>query len=316
MSLASRRHILALPLVLPFVSGSVAKELRREFKVGVVVPTLDLVAQNVDGIIFTPYWATAARGMTLAKEANIPVVLTDSYPDFAPQSTRFPNYIAFVGPSDEDAGAQMGEALLAAMKPDATGKRVIGVVNGTPGTSVATDRRKGLARALKNHPGAVIAGEVDGNFVRDTAQTAFESLYQGAPAIRGVWAANGGSATGVMVALKNAGKSPGRDVLVVAMDLNQENVAAVKRGELLFDIGGHWLQGGFALVIMFDTLMGKPVPKTSANVKLALLPLTRDRVAPFERDFPNGMPVYDFRKHSRAFTPDAKPAVFEMKYSS
>ena len=40
----------------------------------------DLVARPVDGIIFTPYWATAARGLTLAKDANIPVILTDSYP--------------------------------------------------------------------------------------------------------------------------------------------------------------------------------------------------------------------------------------------
>jgi ABC-type sugar transport system substrate-binding protein len=59
----------------------------------------DLVAQHVDGIIFTPYWATAARGITLAREAGIPVILTDSYPDFQPQSARYPNYLAFIGPA-------------------------------------------------------------------------------------------------------------------------------------------------------------------------------------------------------------------------
>jgi len=112
----------------------------------------DLVGQQADGIIFTPYWATAARGLTLAKEANIPVILTDSYPDFTPQSERFPNYLAFVGPSDEDAGRQMAEALFADMPADANGKKVIGVVNGTAGTSVAIDRRKGLEDALKGHP--------------------------------------------------------------------------------------------------------------------------------------------------------------------
>jgi ABC-type sugar transport system substrate-binding protein len=37
----------------------------------------DLVAQPADGIIFTPYRATPARGLTLAKDANIPVILTD-----------------------------------------------------------------------------------------------------------------------------------------------------------------------------------------------------------------------------------------------
>ncbi|HEY6520948.1 MAG TPA: substrate-binding domain-containing protein, partial [Roseiarcus sp.] len=258
---------------------------------------------------------TAARGLTLAKDANIPVILTDSYPDFSPQSERFPNYEAFVGPSDEDAGRQMAEALFAAIPADANGKKLIGVVNGTAGTSVAIDRRKGLEDALKVHPEVLVAGEVDGNFVRDTSQTVFESLYQGHPDIKGVWAANGGTATGVMTALKNAGKKPGKDVIVVAMDLNPENVEAVKNGELLFDIGGHWLQGGFALVMLYDQIKGKAVPKDQDNVKLKLLPLTKDRIAQFEADFPGGVPPYDFKAHSRVYTPDAAPASFELKYS-
>lgn len=78
-----------------------------------------------------------------------------------------------------------------------------------------------------------------------------------------------------MAALRNAGKVPGKDVLVVAMDLNPENVDAVEAGELLFDIGGHWLQGGFALVLMYDYLNGLGVPAEEANVKLSLLPLTK-----------------------------------------
>jgi simple sugar transport system substrate-binding protein len=159
-----------------------------------------------------------------------------------------------------------------------------------------------------------VAGEVDGNFVRDTSQTAFESLYQGHPDIKGVWAANGGTATGVMAALKNAGKAPGKDVYVVAMDLNPENVEAVKRGELLFDIGGHWLQGGFALVMLFDQIKGKPVSKQGDTVKLQLLPLSREQVPEFEKEFPHGIPPYDFRKHSRFYTPDAPAASFDMKY--
>lgn len=275
----------------------------------------DLVARPVDGIIFTPYWATAAKGLSLAKDADIPVILTDSYPDFAPQTARFPNYKAFVGPSDQDAGRQMAEALFAAMTPDAGGKKVIGVVNGTAGTSVAIDRRKGLGDALKDHPEVVVAGEVDGNFVRDTSQTVFESLYQGHPDITGVWAANGGTATGVMTALKNAGKKPGKDVMVVAMDLNPENVEAVKNGDLLFDIGGHWLQGGFALVMLFDDIKGKAVQTSQDNVKLKLLPLTKDKTAQFDADFPGGVPPYDFKAHSQVFSPSATPASFELKYS-
>ncbi|MDR1520815.1 MAG: ABC transporter substrate-binding protein [Planctomycetota bacterium] len=275
----------------------------------------DLVAQNADGIIYTPYWATAASGLTLAKDADIPVIFTDTYADFPPQGRRFPNYIAFIGPSDEDAGYQMAKKLFDTMQPDAKGKKVIGVVNGTAGTSVAIDRRKGLERALAEHPEVVVVGEVDGNFVRDTSQTVFESLYQGNPDIKGVWAANGGTATGVMSAIKNAGKRPGEDILVVGMDLNPENVVAVKNGDLLFDIGGHWLQGGFALVTMFDYLNGHLVSADKANIKLDLLPLTKGLVPQFEADFPGGVPEYDFRARSRTLNPKADVAIFEMKYS-
>lgn len=275
----------------------------------------DLVAQGVDGIIFTPYWATAVPGLTLARDANIPVILTDTYADFGPQDPMFPNYLAFVGPSDRDAGRQMAEALFAAIEPAEDGKKYIAVVNGTAGTSVAIDRRAGLQDALDANPDVVVVGEVDGNFVRDTSQTVFESLWQGNPNIQGVWAANGGTATGVIAAITNAGKVPGEDIFVVGMDLNPENVDAVEQGSLLFDIGGHWLQGGFALVMMYDYLNGHAIPAEQAEVKLDLLPLTQDLVPQFRADFPGGVPEYDFRNRSRTYNPDAETAVFEMQYS-
>jgi ABC-type sugar transport system substrate-binding protein len=275
----------------------------------------DLAARGVNGIIFTPYWSTAARGLTIAKEANIPVALTDTYPDFSPQSDRFPNYIAFVGPSDADAGEQMAEHLFAAMPAASDGKKHIVAVNGTPGTSVANDRRKGLENALKKHPEVVVDGEVNGDFVRDTAQSAFESFYQGHRDIGGVWSANGGMANGIIAALKHQGKQPGKDVYVVGMDLEHENLEPLKNGELTFDIGGHWLEGGFAMVMLYDAIQGHKIPADQATVKLGLLPLTQDKLDQYLKDFPGGQPTFDFKAHSLTYTPNAKAAFFEMKYS-
>jgi ABC-type sugar transport system substrate-binding protein len=276
----------------------------------------DLIAKGVDGIIHVAYWNTGVKVLTEAKAANIPVVFADVYlPDISPQDKRFSNYIAFVGPSDEAAGYEMATTLFKALQPNEKGEKVVGVVDGTPGTSVAIDRRKGFDRALKENKDVRLAGSVNGNFVRDTSQTAFESLYQGNPDIKGVWAANGGTATGVMAALKNAGKTPGKDVLVVAMDLNPENVDAIESGELLFDIGGHWLQGGFALTILNDYLNKHPIDAKDANVKLKLLPLTKELITQFRKDYPKGIPDYDWKQHSKIFNPDAVPTL-ELTYSN
>jgi ABC-type sugar transport system substrate-binding protein len=269
--------------------------------------TQDLVARKVDGIISVGYWSSAPPTIAFAKRANIPVVIADSYPDFAPQSAGHSNYIAFVGPSDQDAGYHMGKALLAALKPGPDGKKVIGVVNGTPGTSVAIDRRKGLAQAIAEEGAdkVTIAGEVQGNFTRDEAMTAFQSLYQGHPEIKGVFAANDPMAMGVIAGLERANKVPGKDVLVVGMDLNDSNVAAMKAGKQLFDIGGHWLQGGIGLLVMYDYLHGFKISKDQANLKLKLLPMTHADIARFEKDFPGGQPHFDFKAHSKVYNKDA-----------
>ena len=269
--------------------------------------TQDLVARKVDGIISVGYWSSAPPTIAFARRANIPVVIADSYPDFAPQSAKAPNYIAFVGPSDLDAGYQMGKALLAGIKPGPDGKKVIGVVNGTPGTSVAIDRRKGLTQAITEEGAdkVTIAGEVQGNFTRDEAMTAFQSLYQGHAEIKGVFAANDPMAMGVIAALERAGKAPGKDVQIVGMDLNGSNVDAMKAGKQVFDIGGHWLQGGIGLLIMYDYLHGFKVAADEANFKLKLLPMTQADVVRFEKDFPGGQPNFDFKSHSKVYNKNA-----------
>lgn len=275
-----------------------------------------LLDKKVDGLIYVPYWNSGRMGLKLAAEANVPVILTDVYiPDLRPQDD-FANYLAFVGPADADAGYQMALALFRATEAAENGKKHIGVVNGTEGTTVAIDRRAGLDKALREHPEIVVVGEVNGNFVRHTSQQVMEELYQTHPEIKGVWCANGGTATGVMAALKNAGKKPGKDIMVVGMDLNPENIQAIRKGELLFDIGGHWLQGGFALVMMHDYLKGFSIPKDQSNVKLGLLPVNAQLLPKFIKEFPRGMPVYDFKNHSRVYNPSAQTAVFELKYGN
>ncbi|WP_284946009.1 ABC transporter substrate-binding protein [Acidisoma cladoniae] len=272
--------------------------------------TQDLISRHVDGIISVGYWSSAPATIRFAQRANIPVVITDSYPEFAPLSDKHENYIAFVGPSDKDAGYHMGKALLAGLTPGADGKKVIGVVNGTPGTSVAIDRRKGLAQAIAEEGAdkVTIAGEVEGNFVRDQAQSAFEALYQGHPEIKGVFASNDPMAMGVIAALERTGKVPGKDVLVVGMDLNGSNVIAMKGGKQLFDIGGHWLQGGIGLLIMYDYLHGFKLPADQSNFKLKLLPMTQPDVVRFDKDFPGGQPNFDFKAHSKVYNKDAPAA--------
>ncbi len=277
----------------------------------------EFVEMGVDGIIFVPYWNSGKKGIKIAAKKNIPVILTDCYlEDVLPFQKGYENYISFIGPADESAGYQMAIALFDAVIADENGKKNIAVVNGTPGTSVAIDRRKGLEKALKEHPEIVVVGEVNGNFVRSISEKVMTELYIKNKNIKGVWCANGGTASGVISSIKYNGKKPGKDIMVVAMDLNDENVNAIRNGELVFDIGGHWLQGGFALVKMYDYLQGFNMLEKNNNVKLDLLPLNKKYMSQFERQYPGGLPEYDFKEHSKKHSYSLKEIEFTLKYKS
>jgi ABC-type sugar transport system substrate-binding protein len=135
------------------------------------------------------------------------------------------------------------------------------------------------------------------------------------PEIQGVWAANDAMTQGAMRAAEKCGKKLGKDIYFVGMDLDTGSVEAVKNGEQLFDIGGHWLQIGFGLIILYDHLRGYGIPKGRSIIKLSLLPLTVDKIKQYMKDFPKGLPQYNFRKNSLAYNPKTPRAFMGIRYN-
>ena len=75
-------------------------------------------------------------------------------------------------------GKWLGEAL------HGTGK--IADITGVPGTSVDTDRQKGVMDALANYPGIEIAGKANGAWAQAQGKTAFQSIEAAHPDLAGV----------------------------------------------------------------------------------------------------------------------------------
>lgn len=272
---------------------------------------------KVDGFLWVPYWGLGRKGLELASRSNTPVLLVDSYQKgLQPQSEEFPDYLAFVGPADETGAYEMGKFLCENIPLNQNGKKVIAALDGLEGAATAILRHKGLVRAMKEYPDAVLATSQTADYDFEKARAATTRILKEFPDVTGIWAANDLMVQGGIAAAKDAGRSPGKDLFFVGMDLDQNSIKAIREGLQLFDIGGHWLQLGFGLSIMYDHLNGYTIPKERAIVKLPLLPLVKDKLDQFEKDYPNGLPKYEFRHYSRAHNPEAPITFFEMNYSS
>jgi ribose transport system substrate-binding protein len=68
------------------------------------------------------------------------------------------------------------------------GKGKLAVISGVAGTTVDTDRLKGLHDVLKKYPGLTVAGQANGMWAQAQGKTAFASIYTAHPDVNGIWA--------------------------------------------------------------------------------------------------------------------------------
>ncbi|MGO3147886.1 MAG: ABC transporter substrate-binding protein [Leucobacter sp.] len=276
----------------------------------------DLIARGVDGIIAVPFFGTGPRALASAEAEGVPIMMVDALPeDEVPED--YEQYVGFVGPNDEESGYKMADALAASITPDAEGKKKIVAIQGPPGTSVAENRFDGLERYLEEHAEIELIGTAVGNFSPVESQNAMDDLLQRhGDEIQGVWSVAGGPTTGVLSSFSTAGIEPGKDIMISTMDLNPDVLEAVERGEVVFDIGGHWLEGGFGLVMLYDAINGVEFEDDERVQVMSLLSVTQNTIGQFREDFPGGLPEYKTEEHSRFLTPDGPPTVEELTYST
>lgn len=248
----------------------------------------NLISQGVDGLIITPQSTSIAPTLLrAAQKADIPVVVTDRYPGYDPGENKDADYVAFLGPNDVQAGRGIAEALA-----DAGGDSFL-ALGGTPGNSVAEGRKQGLEEGIKASGSTLTQFQAAGDSEEKGLSTT-ENLLQanGKGKANAIWCFNDNLCQGAIKAAKNAGREG--EFVYGGMDLTPQAIAAIEAGDYTVSFGGHWLQGGFGLAILFDSIEGED--PAEPIVKLDLLKVDESNVAEFKEKFIDNPPSYDFKE--------------------
>lgn len=270
----------------------------------------NLLAAGVSGLIVTPQ--TAQVGPTIikrAEQAGVPIAITDRWPGIDPRDYAWDGFVGFIGPDDEDAGYNIAKTLIVEL-----GKKNIAAINGVHGASVAEGRYAGLDKGLKEFTEANL---VDVQWIGETPDLGIQVMenYLAAHAgkIDGVWCYNDSLAVGAVKAIKDAGmgdKLQDQTLAVVGMDLNPDAVELIEEGSYYASFGGHWLQGGFGLIMLYDYLNGQPPNPEYRVARLKLMKVSKDLVESFKDQFINNPPSIDARKISKTLNPEATGKYF------
>ena len=183
----------------------------------------DLLAQNIDALIYIPAGATAASvPVKAAKAAGVPVINIDRNADGAPGDT----FIA----TDSVSSAH---AVCDHIAKAAGGKGEMLIIHGQKGTTPEVDRTKGCSEALKKYPEVKVVGELwSEQWHQDEGFKLAQDLLQQHPKASIIFGQADALALGAAQAVKVA--HPGQKVWIAGFDGDTEALKALKDGA--FDV--------------------------------------------------------------------------------
>jgi ABC-type sugar transport system substrate-binding protein len=212
------------------------------------------IQQGVDVIAFSPVvesgWDTVLKE---AKDADIPVVLTDRSVDSADKSL----YVSFLGSDFVEEGKKAGEWVTEEFA-DADAVKII-QLEGTTGSAPAIDRAEGFADVIGSDPKYEIVASQTGDFTRSGGKQVTEALLKSNPDVDLIYAHNDDMGLGAIEAIEAAGLKPGVDVKIVTIDAVKDGMQALADGKINFIVECSPLLGNQLVEIVEKVVAGEDV---------------------------------------------------------
>jgi len=213
------------------------------------------IQQQVDVIAFSPVvesgWDTVLKE---AKDAGIPVVLTDRSVDSADDSL----YESFLGSDFIIEGERAGDWVNTEFA-DADKVNIV-ELQGTTGAAPANDRAEGFRNIVTDPKFEIIASQT-GDFTRAGGKQVMEAFLQSNPDIDLVYAHNDDMGLGAIEAIEAAGKVPGTDIKLVTVDAVKDGMTALSEGKINFIVECSPLLGPQLVEIAEAVAAGETVEK-------------------------------------------------------
>jgi ABC-type sugar transport system substrate-binding protein len=218
---------------------------------------------------------------------------------------RHASWLGELVPDDRRAGLVLAQTLFAAARastrvPRREGKLVACGLGGSF-TSSSLLRINGLRQAVADDGQVALCAVVPANWEKERAADETLKLLDANPDLGVVWSASDQMALGAAEALATRSRVPGRDVLLGGIDWAPFAFDQVRQGTFLATVGGHFMDGAWALVLLHDHHQ-RPA-KGPTNEKSQLAVVTRDNVEAYQRLFAPGLAI-DFTSFSRVLHPE------------
>lgn len=232
---------------------------------------------------------------------------------------QYAQWIGSMFPDDRLAGYTLATSLIERARAlglsRGDGKISMMGLTGTLSDSPAIERTLGLERALEESPDVVFHQLVPAHWNHDQAVTKTMGLLGRYADASVLWAANDPMALGAIDGALLAGRTPGRDFIVGGVDWNSPALEAVKNGTMHITIGGHFMEGGWVMVLLHDYAHGRDFANDGGTSRFSeMASLTQNNIDKYIEKFANeDWDRVDFSRFSKVKNPALKSYDFSLK---
>jgi ABC-type sugar transport system substrate-binding protein len=244
-------------------------------------------AGRVDAVIFQNFKKCGQDLLKIADDAGVPAFLVNAGvgQSYGAPRKRHANWLGTMESDGEAAGYALACLLADETKTrgllDEGGKVHMIALAGIVSDAGSSDRVQGLQRAVAERGDIVLHQVVPTDWSREEAKRKAAVLLERFPTTASVWAASDPLALGAVESAKTLGRKPGEDLLLGGFDWTREALEAVESGELYTTIGGHFMEGGWVLVLLHDYFEGRDFAKKQLVFRTPMRPITKVNVGRF-----------------------------------
>ncbi len=272
-----------------------------------------------DAIVVQSFKRSGLNSLQIANRNRVPVFLvnaglTDEQRiESGDPRTKLRYWIGEMLPDDYDAGYQLANELIDKAHEDPRrlgpdGRVHLIGINGVISDSASIQRAAGLQQAVKERSDeAVLDQLIEADWEQDLAHKRCRILHRRYPHASVVWTASDHMAAGAIRAMDDLNLTPGEDVIIGGVDATPEAMQLIEQGTLHATIGGHFMEGGWVMVLLYDYLHGVDLARIPKHFDSPMKLVTRNDLAKYQHGLRKSTwERFDFRRLSLFHDPGLK----------
>lgn len=230
---------------------------------------------------------------------------------------NFKQWIGHMYPDDVGAGRILSDLLIQEARAQLKLKsgESLGLLglSGTRDSSAAIDRNLGLEQSLKQHAEVTKHQIVFAGWDTEEVASRTVLLLKRYPQTHLLWGASDGIALGGVKAALERGKVVGKDLFVGGIDWSEAGIQAVRQGTLVTTLGGHFMEGGWAMVMLYDYHHGKDFEQSGTTINSQMQAITQQNVTSYQEQLGNQeWEKIDFRRFSKVLNAEVTEYDFSL----